>query len=72
MDIHLDGHDFDVIVEQHIRYLIEQKVHTILQHQLKDIVEGKLAALRLSDPNCPSIEARIQQYLDDRMRNSIK
>ena len=72
MEIVLDGHDLDEIVKQHIRYLIEQKVSTILQHQLQGIVEAKLAALRLSDPNCPSIEDRIQKYLDDRMFNHAR
>lgn len=72
LDIQIDDDDLKRYIRTYIDQLMERKVYDYLQHQLKNVVEGRLAALRLNDPNSQSIHEHIEKYVQEELADVIE
>lgn len=63
MNIEIDDFTLERFMERYIEAYIDAKIEAIFKHQLKGMVESRLAALRLSDPTFPSLDAHITEQL---------
>lgn len=70
--ITIDDEELEFMVGEYLRDTIARHARTILDHQMKDIVAGELARLRLTDPNIGAIQDVVSNALtpliDDRLR----
>ena len=79
-----DDIDLDEYVRRYLEDCVQRHVRAILEHQMKDIVAGELARLRLTNPNMgaiqdvvnngltPLIDARLQITLGPLVREEIR
>jgi len=79
-----DDIDLDEYVHRYLEDCVQRHVRAILEHQMKDIVAGDLARLRLTNPNMgaiqevvnngltPLIDARLQITLGPLVREEIR
>jgi len=72
LDIQIDDSELKQYIRAYIDQLMERKVYDYLQHQLKNVVEGRLAALRLSDPNSPAVHEHIDRYVQEELADVIE
>lgn len=82
--ISIDDEELERMVGEYMRDTIVRHARTILEHQMKDIVAGELARLRLTNPNMgaiqdvvnngltPLIDARLQITLGPLVREEIR
>lgn len=70
--ITIDDEELEYMVGEYLRDTIAKHARAILEHQMKDIVAGELARLRLTDPNMGAIQDVVNNALtpliDDRLR----
>ena len=68
----IDDEELEHMVGEYLRDTITRHARTILEHQMKDLVAGELARLRLTDPNMGAIQDVVNNGLtpliDDRLR----
>ena len=82
--ISIDDEELERMVGEYLRDTIARHARAILEHQMKDIVAGELARLRLTNPNMgaiqdvvnngltPLIDARLQITLGPLVREEIR
>lgn len=82
--ISIDDEELECMVGEYLRDTIARHARAILEHQMKDIVAGELARLRLTNPNMgaiqdvvnngliPLIDARLQITLAPLVREEIR
>ena len=82
--ITIDDEELEHMVGEYLRDTIARHARAILEHQMKDLVAGELARLRLTDPNMgaiqdvvsngltPLIDERIQITLGPLVREEIR
>ena len=82
--ITIDDKELEHMVGEYLRDTIARHARAILEHQMKDIVAGELARLRLTNPNMgaiqdvvnngltPLIDARLQITLGPLVREEIR
>lgn len=82
--ISIDDEELEHMVGEYLRDTIARHARAILEHQMKDIVAGELARLRLTNPNMgaiqdvvnngltPLIDARLQITLGPLVREEIR
>ena len=70
-----DDEELEYMVGEYLRDTIARHARAILDHQMKDIVAGELARLRLTDPNMGTIQDVVNNALtpliDDRLRITL-
>lgn len=70
--ISIDDEELEHMVGEYLRDTIARHARAILEHQMKDIVAGELARLRLTNPNMGAIQDVVNNGLtpliDDRLR----
>lgn len=71
-DMQIDDDELKHYVHTYINQLMDKMVYGYLQHQLKNVVEGRLAALRLNDPNSQAIHEHIDRYVQEELADAIK
>jgi hypothetical protein len=73
--IAIDDEELENMVGEYLRDVIARHARTILEHQMKDIVAGELARLRLTDPNMGAVQDAVNNALiplvDDRLRITL-
>lgn len=73
--ITIDDEELEHLVGEYLRDTIARHARAILEHQMKDIVAGELARLRLAGPNMGAIEDVVNNALtpliDDRLRITL-
>lgn len=73
--ITIDNEELEYMVGEYLRDTIARRARAILEHQMKDIVAGELARLRLAEPNMGAIEDVVNNALtpliDDRLRITL-
>lgn len=73
--ITIDDEELEHMVGKYLRDTITRHARAILEHQMKDIVAGELARLRLTDPNMGAIQDVVNNGLtpliDDRLRIAL-
>lgn len=82
--ISIDDEELERMVGEYLRDTIARHARAILEHQMKDIVAGELARLRLTNPDMgaiqdvvnngltPLIDARLQITLGPLVREEIR
>ena len=82
--ITIDDEELEHMVGEYLRDTIARHARAILEHQMKDLVAGELARLRLTDPNMcaiqdvvnngltPLIDERLQITLGPLVREEIR
>lgn len=82
--ITIDDEELEHMVGEYLRDTIARHARAILEHQMKDLVAGELARLRLTDPNmgaiqdvvnnglAPLIDERLQITLGPLVREEIR
>ncbi len=67
-----DDVDLDEYIRHYLETCVQRHVRAILEHQMKDIVAGELARLRLTSPNMGAIQDVVNNGLtpliDGRLR----
>ena len=58
-----DDSDLDEYVRRYLENCVQWQVRAILEHQLKNVVAGELARLRLADPSSKALEDRVNDAL---------
>ena len=70
--ISIDDEELEHMVGEYLRDTITKHARAILEHQMKDIVAGELARLRLADPSSKILEGMVNDALtpliDSRLR----
>lgn len=67
----LDGDiELDEYVRRYLEDTVQKHVRAILEHQLRDVVAGELARLKLTDPNSPGVGNQVDAILENRLRNA--
>ena len=67
-----DGGALDDYVREYLEDVVQKHVKTILEHQLKDIVTGELARMKLLDPLNPvGVEYAISTALGTEIRKHV-
>ena len=70
--ISIDDEELEHMVGEYLHDTITKHARAILEHQMKDIVAGELARLRLTDHNMGAIQDVVNNALtpliDDRLR----
>ena len=70
--ISIDDEELERMVGEYLRDTTARHARAILEHQMKDIVAGELARLRLTNPNMGAIQDVVSNGLtpliDDRLR----
>lgn len=70
--ISIDDEELEHMVGEYLRDTIARHARAVLEHQMKDIVAGELARLRLTNPNMGAIQDVVNNGLapliDDRLR----
>ena len=61
--ITIDDEELEHMVGQYLRGTIARHARAILEHQMKDIVAGELARLRLADPSSKTLEGMVNDAL---------
>lgn len=61
--ITIDNEELEYMVGEYLRDTIARHARAILEHQMKDIVAGELARLRLAGPNMGAIEDVVNNAL---------
>ena len=73
--ISIDDEELERMVGEYLRDTIARHARAILEHQMKDIVAGELARLRLTNPNMGAIQDVVYNSLtpliDDRLRITL-
>jgi len=73
--ISIDDEELEHMVGEYLRDIIAKHARAILEHQMKDIVAGELARLRLTDPNMGAVQDVVYNSLtpliDDRLRITL-
>lgn len=73
--IAIDDEELERMVGEYLRGVITNHARAILEHQMKDIVAGELARLRLTNPNMGAIQDVVNNSLtpliDDRLRITL-
>ena len=73
--ISIDDEELEHMVGEYLRDTIAKHARAILEYQMKDIVAGELARLRLTDPNMGAIQDVVYNSLtpliDDRLRITL-
>ena len=72
----LDDHgELDQYVENYLKDTVQQHVREILKHQLKDVVAGELARLRMMEPSSSTlsdvISSLLQSKIDERFKQLL-
>lgn len=71
MEIVIGQEEFDRVVARYIEDRLEKQIGLYLQYQLRDVVESRLAALKLTGEKSPvtdeAITARLSEIIDRRL-----
>lgn len=65
-----DDSELDEYVRRYLEDCVQRHVRAILEHQLKNVVAGELARLKLSDPNSHGVGEQVDAILENRLRNA--
>lgn len=65
MEIKIEDTDLERYVRGYVDQRIEDQIKQFLQYQLRGVIEARLAALRLTDPESPMLDSIISDKLGD-------
>lgn len=69
----LDDHgELDQYVENYLKDTVQQHVREILNHQLKDVVAGELARLRMVEPSSSTLSDVLTDVLQFKIDTRFK
>lgn len=58
-----DDEDFEGVIRRYLERRVDSIVHDYIKYSLKNVVERKLAELRLTDPACPALSDQVSDAL---------
>lgn len=71
INIRINERDFEDFVQEHLRHRVDVMVKNFLEFQLKGIVEGRLAEMRLLNPASCALDDVIAEALSAKITNTV-